>query len=511
MRTSGVLLPLTSLPGPEPMGCLGRETLEPFLDALVEGGFGTWQILPVPPESRGDCPYAGSSAFAIDPLLLSLDDLGSDGVLDTRTLRRAHAEAPRGHPADEVPWPAVHAWKRPLLEVAGRAVARSDVDAYLEAERGWLPDWALWWALARSGQGNWQAWPGGLRDRDPSALAAFLDADPADVRIAAALQLLVQGQWDRMRERMRVRGLSLMGDMPIYVNGDGADVWTWRRLFLVDRPGEADLVAGCPPDAFNAEGQRWDNPVFDWAWSAATDHRWWRERFRRLLRCTDVIRVDHFRGFVAFYAFPEHGSPREGRWLAGPGASLFEAFARDLGEAARAEGKGPPDHLPMVVEDLGHIDAEVLALRDALDLPGTKVLQFGFDGSPDNPHHPDAIEGDRWCACTGTHDLPPAAAWYEEAAPDVRARFDARSGRSPGETPAQALVRLTLETSARLSVIPLQDLQGLGARARINVPGTITGNWRWRATLPDAATLTWCRALHSATGRLPLAAREGTA
>jgi 4-alpha-glucanotransferase len=225
----------------------------------------------------------------------------------------------------------------------------------------------------------------------------------------------------------------------------------------------------------------------------------------------DGIRLDHFRGFVAFYAIPAHLTPRDGRWWPGPGASLFEALADEVAHAALAEGRPPPAHRPVIVEDLGFIVEEVLSLRDRFGLPGTKVLQFGFDGAQGNPHHPDAIEGDLWCACTGTHDLPPAASWYDTAAPDVRDRFDAYARRPSGESPAQALVRITLETPARLAVIPLQDLQGLGARARINVPGTIAGNWRWRASLPDTATLDWCRGLGAATGRLPLARGEGTA
>ncbi|MBN1336835.1 MAG: 4-alpha-glucanotransferase, partial [Deltaproteobacteria bacterium] len=289
----------------------------------------------------------------------------------------------------------------------------------------------------------------------------------------------------------------------------GADVWAKRALFRVDGPEGEDLVAGCPPDAFNVEGQRWDNPVYDWEASAATGHRWWRERLGRALRCTDEIRMDHFRGFVEFYAFPSHLTPREGRWYPGPGAGVFEAFAEDL---ATASGRRiHTESLPVVLEDLGVIGPDVVALRERLGLPGTKVLQFGFDGQPDNPHHPDAIEGDRWCACTGTHDLPPAADWYERASREVRERFDAFARRAAGETPAGALVRVTLETPASLAVIPLQDLMGLGGRARINVPGTREGNWRWRAPRPDAATLAWCRGLNAATGRLLLAPRGANA
>jgi len=507
MRRSGVLLPVFSLPGAEPVGTLGGAGTWRFLDFLADAGFSLWQILPVPPEGRGDCPYAGASAFAVDPALISLEDLVRDGYLRPSAWSEARRAAPSGHPPDRVPWKALRRWKQPWLRRAARAVPADQLGAYGELAAWWVDDWALWHAISQQRGVRWSGWPEELRERRPAALDAVRTADDGLYREAVALQFLADRQWSPLRRELRGRGLRLMGDLPLYVDGDGADVWAHPRLFRLGQGDGNDLVAGVPPDAFCADGQRWDNPVYDWEHSARTGHRWWRARFRRLLQLCDEIRVDHFRGFVAYYAFPAHATPRDGHWTPGPGRGLFEALADEVSQLAGPQGDGESRRLPVVVEDLGYVDHEVEALRDGLGLPGTKVMQFGFDGDPNNPHHPWHFPGPCCLACTGTHDLPTAATWYETAPEWVRRCFDEFRG-DRNEAPAAALVRLTLESVADHVVIPLQDLQGLGAGARINVPGTVEGNWQWRAQQPDPGCAAWCRGLNQATGRQPVA-RDG--
>jgi 4-alpha-glucanotransferase len=482
-RRSGVLLPLFSLPGPEPVGTFGRSALE-FADFLAAGGFSLWQILPLPPEGLLESPYAGKSAFAIDPFQISLPDLVEEGLLDASSLREALASQPPEAEGSRVPWVEMRAWKAPYLERASLAVPDAFLEAWL-ARAPWADDWALWWALSRHHGSSWTRWPALQRDREPGALASAREVLRRDWRLAAALQWIADRQWASFKTGLEARGIALLGDIPLYVAADGADVWAERRLFQLDASGEPTVVAGVPPDPFCDEGQRWGNPVFDWDFSESTDHAWWRARLRRALELADLIRIDHFRGFEAWWSFAAEQEPREGVWRPGPGLALFQALRREL---ATCRGLPPEQaatlELPLVAEDLGIITAEVEKLREDLGIPGMKVLQFAWDGDARNPYHPSRIEGSRWLVCTGTHDMDTTNAWYRSTFPWCRENFERFTGHS-GPDAASTLVRLALASPAELAVAPYQDLLGLGSESRINVPGTQDpANWSWRAPRP---------------------------
>lgn len=502
MRRSGLLLPLFSLPGSEPVGTIaGRDTWR-FLDQVVEGGFSFWQLLPVPPDGANECPYSGTSAFAVEPMYLGVQALAEDGLLSSAEWARAQRDMPVSEQADRVPWQALRAWKDPLLDRAAQAVSAPELEAWLEDEGWWAIDWAAWWALKHELRQGWHQWPAPLRDRQPQALEDIPRRHRAGFHRAAALQLLVHRQWRALREQLRQRGLRLMGDIPLYVAGDSADCWAHRPLFQLSASGTSEVVAGAPPDVFTEDGQRWDNPVYDWDHSERTGHAWWRQRFRRTMSLVDEVRVDHFRGFSAYFSFPFDKSPRDGWWTPGPGRGLFDALAL---EYSAMQGRAvTPEQLPVVVEDLGFIDEETVALRDGLGFPGTKVLQFGFDGDSNNPHHPCHFPSPNCLACTGTHDNQTARGWFE-AAPDwVRHHFELmRRGRE--DSPARAMVRMALESPAAHVVLPLQDVLNLDDSARVNIPGTVCGNWRWRGPWMAPAELAWVRALNHETGRVPLA------
>jgi len=498
MRRSGLLLPLFSLPGSEPVGTIAGGDTWRFLDQLSEGGFSFWQILPVPPDGANECPYSGTSAFAVEPMYIGLEALVEDGLLSAADWAQCQRDMPVSEDADRVPWQALRAWKDPILDRAAQAVSADQLERWLDGEGWWAFDWAAWRAVKDQLGVGWSQWPEALRDRHPKALREIPKQFRVGFHRAAALQLLVDRQWRAMRAQLSARGLSIMGDIPLYVAGDSADCWSNRPLFQLSIDGGSQVVAGAPPDAFTQDGQRWDNPVYDWEHSTATQHAWWRQRFRRLMNLVDEVRVDHFRGFSAYFSFPFEQSPREGWWTPGPGRELFDALALEYSEM---QGRSiEPEQLPVVVEDLGFIDEETIALRDGLGFPGTKVLQFGFDGDATNPHHPCHFPGPNCLACTGTHDNQTARGWYE-AAPDwVRHHFDLmRRGRE--DSPARSMVRMALESPADHVVLPLQDVLNLDDRARVNIPGTIHGNWMWRAPWLESADLKWIRDLHIETER----------
>ncbi|MFH1468985.1 MAG: 4-alpha-glucanotransferase [Pseudomonadota bacterium] len=498
MRRTGILLPLFSVPGPEPVGTIAGSGTWRLLDQLAEAGVALWQILPLPPDGANECPYSGASAFAVEPMYLSLERLAEEGLLPTARLAAAMAAAPVPERPDRVPWPALRAWKGPLLAEAAAAVPAAELEAWIASQGSWAFDWAAWWALTHDRREPWHRWPAPLRDHRPEALAEVPRLHRESFHHAAALQYLVDRQWSLLRRALTRRGLRLLGDLPLYVAGDSADCWAHRPLFQLGPDGVATTVAGAPPDYFTPEGQRWDNPVYDWEHSAATGHAWWRARFRRQMALVDELRIDHFRGFAAYYSFPFSESPREGVWTRGPGRGLFEALAVE--QSALLGRPVAPSELPVVVEDLGFIDRETEALRDGLGFPGTKVLQFGFDGDPENVHHPCHYPTDNCLACTGTHDTQTARGWYERAPDWVHHHFSLMD-RGRERSPARGLVRLALESRADHVVLPLQDVLELGDEARVNVPGTPTGNWRWRAPQLDADAIAWLRALSEATER----------
>jgi 4-alpha-glucanotransferase len=472
-RRAGILLHPTSLPGTCATGVLDANAHR-FVDWLAAAGFQLWQTLPLNPVSDGLSPYQSCSAFAGDPRLI---DPGS-GL------------APAGD------WPArqaaLHeAWLRFGAE-AGPDL-REDYQAYWRDQRGWLLPYALFMAArARFGTEGWWTWPGPVRQREPAAIARLLADATEAIRETAFQQWLFDRQWLALKRRAGALGIELLGDLPIYVDLDSVDVWWHRSLFRVAPDGAPAAVAGVPPDYFSADGQLWGNPLYDWAAMAADDWRWWISRVQVQLRRFDYLRIDHFRALEAYWEVPAGASTaREGRWQPAPGSALLDALARATGGQ------------PFLAEDLGTITPAVHALRRRFGLPGMLVAQFGFDGSADNPYLPANHVADA-VLYPGTHDNNTVAGWYASLDDGARAHVQRVLGCGPDEVPA-ALLRATWQSPAEIAIFPFQDLLGLGAGARMNVPGTVAGNWTWRfgwdQVPPGLAA--GCRAEALAAGRLP--------
>jgi len=471
-RASGLLLHVTSLPSSYGIGDLGSSAFS-WIDRLHEAGLAWWQALPLGPTGYGNSPYQPMSSFAGNALLVSPGGLIADGLLQA-------SDAQSHFSADVVDYDSVIPFKQRLLEKARanfKAGRRSDRDlglAYDEfcAEQAhWLEDYALFRALKENyRQAYYLEWPAELVRRSSSALAEArreLASQIDEVRFA---QFLLFRQADHLREHAHAQGVSLIGDLPFFVSPDSSDVWANPELFLLDEQHRPRFVAGVPPDYFSAQGQLWGNPVYNWDAMRSTGYRWCIDRLRALLAHVDVIRLDHFRGFAGAWHVPA-GAPtaQSGEWVAGPGASFFQAVQTELG------------HLPFIAEDLGVITADVHALRDQFRLPGMRVLQFAFDGHADNPYLPHNFVHNT-VAYTGTHDNATTRQWYEELPDYQRQNLWSCLKRAPGTSAdaAPELMRLAWSSAAALAIAPLQDLLNLGSEARMNVPGRADGNWRWR-------------------------------
>ncbi|HEX2191451.1 MAG TPA: 4-alpha-glucanotransferase [Longimicrobiaceae bacterium] len=491
-RSSGVLLHPTSLPG-RGIGDLG-EPARRFVDWLAEAGQGLWQILPLVPTNSGGSPYDGLSAMGGNPLLASPEALAADGLLDPAEIGGGELSA------DRVDFPRVAAWKDELLRRAWMALRggaalhlRAEFDEFRARGASWLEDYALFRALREEYRcAAWSDWEPGLRRRDPEALARARRRLEGEVELNEFRQWVFDRQWKALREHAHARGVRIVGDVPIFVAYDSADVWAHPELFELDGEGRPLVVSGVPPDYFSATGQRWGNPLYRWERMRANGFRWWTQRFRRTLELVDVVRIDHFRGFEAYWEIPgDEETALHGRWRPGPGTELFDAVRRELGQ------------LPLVAEDLGLITPEVEALRDRLGLPGMRVLQFAFGGDdPESPHLPGNYpEGS--VAYTGTHDNDTALGWLRGAGAEERERVERLL--APGEDPGWGMIRLVMESRAKLAVVPLQDVLALGSEGRMNTPGTGAGNWAWRfregALTGELARR--LRELARATGRAP--------
>ena len=472
-RASGILLHVTSLPSPYGIGDVGPSAVA-WIDRLHDAGQVYWQALPLGPTGYGDSPYQALSSFAGNALLISPDWLVEDGLIDAEDC------AGRSFPAAAVDFEAVKRFKHALLETAWKRFSdssRPDLRAAFEefgrTQAHWLDDYALFRALKnRFGGAPYLEWPADLVRRAPAALERARRELRGQVEQVRFSQFLLFRQGARLKARARAKGIYLIGDLPFFVSPDSSDVWANPELFLLDAERHPRVVAGVPPDYFSAKGQLWGNPIYDWDAIAARGYRFCIDRVRALLAHVDAVRLDHFRGFAAAWHVPA-GAPtaQTGRWQPGPGAGFFTALRNALGG------------LPFLAEDLGIITPDVVALRDAFRLPGTRVLQFAFDGHPDNPHLPENYPPGV-VAYTGTHDNPTTRGWYEDL-PDAARSNLWRYLKRPGGTAADvsfALLRVLWSSVAALAIAPLQDVLNLGKDARMNQPGTAQGNWRWRAT-----------------------------
>ena len=464
-RSSGLLLHPTALPGNAPCGDLGAEA-HAFVDFLAAAGQSLWQVLPLGPTGFGDSPYQCFSAFAGNPLLVSAPRLREIGLMSEEEMAALRNFREGAVNFDQAHADAGTIGSRMAMHLERHAMREAFED--FRVRTPWLADFSLYMAL-REAQGHaaWPAWPEALRRREHAALAGARRSLALEIRAHEAMQWQFDEQWRALRSYAHERGVSLLGDAPIFVSLDSADVWAHPELFELDAHGRPTAVAGVPPDYFSATGQLWGNPLYNWQAHAGDGYAWWTARLEALLRWVDRVRLDHFIGFVRYWEVPA-GAPdaRNGRWQPGPGESLFVTLTRRLGA------------LPLVAEDLGETGEDVAELRDTLGLPGMCVLQFAFDGDPENPFLPRNHPANR-VVYTGTHDNDTTLGWWTGLSEDERRLVRDELGPSSGDI-AWDLIAAGTASRADTFVAPVQDVLSLGTEARFNTPGRADGNWGWR-------------------------------
>lgn len=465
-RGCGVLLHPTSLPGDGGIGSLGKEARR-FVDLLAEMGMSYWQVLPLTPPACGNSPYSAFSAFAGNPLLIDLDQIVLDGDLS----EIGTYEDSRGSSVD---FEAATEYKLKLLQLAGTNFFANEISPARQEfwdfcnTTPWLHNYALFMALKQRYKGkSWDKWPTGFALLTPEKYEKASVEMGAEIGVQKYIQWQFFRQWSGLRRYAAEKGIAIIGDIPIFVGYDSADVWSHRELFLLNLKGKPTAVAGVPPDYFSNTGQLWGNPLYNWITMAEQNYSWWVERFRTMFGLFDVIRVDHFRGFEAAWHVPAgEKTAVNGRWVRAPGTEMFDRVFAVLGR------------LPIIAEDLGLISSEVLALRDRYGFPGMKIEQFAFDSDSLNPYLPHNHEKNS-VVYSGTHDNDTTTGWYDSLAASQRKRVSLYVGC--GEDKAvEGIVRTVLMSVADTAVIPFQDLLRLGSQARMNIPGTAHGNWGWR-------------------------------
>ena len=475
-RGAGVLLHLSSLPGPGACGQLGPAAFR-FVEFLAACGMAVWQMLPVGPTAADGSPYQSGSVHAGNRRFIAAEPLVAAGWLDA-----ADAQG-------EVDVWLARAWRN--FRTSATAAARRELEDFCRHQAYWLEDYALFAALQDDRPGGWWSWPTGLRDREPQAMAEARARLHERIALVRFEQFLFFTQWAALKAHANARGVRLFGDMPIFVAHDSAEVWAHRDLFSLDERGLPTVVAGVPPDYFSATGQRWGNPLYRWDALQRDGFRFWIDRLCTQLKLFDLVRIDHFRGFEAYWEIPASEPVAvHGRWVQAPGKTLFERLHEVY------------DPLPVVAEDLGVITAEVEALRDGFGLPGMKILQFAFSGGPTNPYLP-YNHPERSVVYTGTHDNDTTVGWFAALPEGERAHVEDFLGR-PTEPMPWPLIRCALASPARLAILPMQDLLALDGRHRMNLPGTHEGNWLWRFEWEQVPPVLAARVRHlvSLYGRL---------
>ena len=468
-RSSGILLHPTSLPGRFGSGELGREAAR-WIAWLADAGQRSWQVMPLGPTGFGDSPYQCFSAFAGNPYLVSLETLHHEGWLSDDDL------APGDElPTDHVDFGRTLAFRSAMLARAARRFdeqcsheERASLDRFVDRHRAWLDDFATFMALKEEHHGRpWNEWPTDVRDRHPDALALVRVRLASSIRRHQIVQWWFHAQWAKVRSLARAHDVEIVGDLPIFVAYDSADVWAHRELFHLDDTGSPTVVAGVPPDYFSPTGQRWGNPLYRWDAARSELQAWWSRRIEAAFELADLVRIDHFRGFAAYWEIPaDEPTAVRGRWVEGPGQALFDAMRETLGP------------LRIVAEDLGVITPDVDALREANGFPGMRVLQFAFAGGPQDPYLPHNYDRNT-VVYTGTHDNDTTRGWYRTA-PEEERDLVRRYCATSSEDVTWSLIRVAAASVADLCIVPLQDALDLGSEARMNVPGRAEANWSWR-------------------------------
>jgi len=487
-RSSGVLLHPTSLPGPYGVGDFGPEAYR-FVDFLCAAGQKLWQVLPLNPTGYADSPFQCFSASAGNPLLISLDKLVEQGLLSRDDLRTLPM-----FPVESVDYGAAIKFKMPLLQRAATnfrqhalAEQKQAFERFCSEHRDWLNDFALFMAVKQAhDMVAWTKWPEDIAQRRPEAVEPWCSKLSSEIEAQKFFQFVFFQQWQQLREYGRERHIRIIGDIPIYVAHDSADVWSNRQYFLLNEKGEPEKIAGVPPDYFSATGQLWGNPIYNWPLLKQTGYKWWVERIRAALRLYDFVRIDHFRGFEAYWEVPGGETTAiNGKWVKGPGRELFAVLRQELGD------------LPIIAENLGVITPEVEAIRHEFGFPGMAILQFAFGTDPQAPTFKPHNYVRELVAYSGTHDNDTVVGWWNSSGTaDSTRTFDdvekehayARAYLSFKDEPIHwVLIRGIQASVANTAIQPMQDILGLGNEARMNFPGTSSGNWKWRMR-PESVT-----------------------
>lgn len=477
-RFSGILVHPTSFPSPYGIGDLGQGAYD-FIDFLEASGQHLWQVLPLGPTGFGDSPYQGFSAFAGQPLIISPDKLMEMGLLTKEDLGKIPQWNPR-----KTDYGTAIQFKTRLLKTAFLAFQKTTDEALLlefskfcARESDWLEDYCLFMAGKDSHEGRcWLEWEDDLRSASTKVKKAWHTKLAESVRYYQFLQFIFDKQWMELRTYAHSHEVKIIGDIPIFVALDSCDVWANKKLFQLDTKGYPTSVAGVPPDYFSATGQLWGNPLYDWEYHKKTGYEWWIKRVRRQLSMVDYLRIDHFRGFEAYWSVPaKETTAINGKWVKGPGADLFKAIQNALGE-----------DLPIFAEDLGVITPEVEALRDQFQFPGMKVLQFGFGDMEDTSYIPHFYTTTNCICYTGTHDNDTTVGWYHAQSEEIKDRVR-RYGNTDGNLIGWDFIRFAFSSIAKYAIFPIQDLFLMGSDARMNTPGVAAANWNFRY-LPEDLT-----------------------
>lgn len=466
MRTSGILMHITSLPGEYGVGTMGKQAYE-FVDFLKKAGQSIWQILPLTPTGFGDSPYQSCSTFAGNHYLIDLPTLVQEGLLTEQDLEGIRWNISE----DKVDFGLLYNNRLKVLRAAyGRFTPGADYEAFCAENSSWLPDFALFMALKdKFGGKPWYEWEEKLKFRDPDAIWAARGELKEQISFFSFVQYLFFKQWTALHDYAQKSGITIIGDVPIYVPRDSVEVWSSPELFQMDEKLDPKAVAGCPPDAFSADGQLWGNPLYRWDAVAADGYSWWIRRLAAAGKLYDVVRMDHFRAFAGYWSVPfGDKTAKGGQWITGPGMDFISAVKEALPE------------LKLIAEDLGYLTQDVLDLRDASGYPGMKVLQFAFDSREPSDYLPHTYTANSVCY-TGTHDNMTTRQWLETGTPEMQQYATEYMRLSKEEGMVWGVIRTAMSSVSDTCVIPLQDYLDLGAEARMNFPGTTNSNWTWRA------------------------------